>query len=227
MESSLAAYPYLLGSLAIAAAAAASVALQHASLRHSAALAALLAAPFTLVSLDYASYWHPSRLGGLPLGLEDLLLSVSSGVFLWTLPAMLSSRRLEISIQWKIVLRRYLLITLAGAGLVGICRFFGLSASFSLATAMAAISLGILTHSAAYWRLALAGCLSFLGLYLTILNCVWAAFPSFISEWNWAGLCGITLMGIPLEEVCWAAGYGAVWPLMMACVLQARIQQPG
>ena len=149
---------------------------------------------------------------------------VSSGVFLWSLPAGLGAGRVHLRMSWAIMLRRYFAATLTGAVLVGICRLWGASPSFSLFTAMAVVSLGILMLQAGYWRLALAGSLSYLTLYTAILKYSWSAFPSFSSEWNWAGLCGVTMLGVPLEEIAWAAGYGAVWPLMMAYVLQARIE---
>lgn len=224
MASSMASHPYLLGCLAIAMAALASAAAAPRSIRRSAWVAALLAAPFTLVSLDYGAYWHPARLGGLQLGLEDLLLSVASGVFLWSLPAGLAANRIRLQMDWAVLLRRYLGVTLAGAALVGICRGLGASPSLSLTTTMVAITAGVLALRPAYWRLATAGGASYLALYLTILKCSWSAFPAFSSQWNWAGMCGVTIFGIPLEEIGWAAGYGAVWPVMMAFTLRARVE---
>jgi hypothetical protein len=217
-------HPYLAGSLAICLAAVASLAMAPAQLRRSVWIAALLSMPFTLVSLDYGAYWHPTRLWGLRLGLEDLVLCVSSGVFLWSLPAGQGASRVHVRMSWAIMFRRYFAATLGGGIFVGICRLWGATPSFSMFAAMAAVSLGILMHQAGYWRLALAGSLSYLTLYTTILKCSWSAFPHFSSEWNWAGLCGVTMMGVPLEEIAWAAGYGAVWPLIMAYVLQAQIE---
>jgi hypothetical protein len=220
-------HPYLFGSLAIGVAALASVAAAPRYIRRSAWTAALLSAPFTLVSLDYGAYWHPSRLGGLRLGLEDLLLSVASGVFLWSLPAGWSSGLVQLQMDWAVMLRRYAAVTLAGAVMVGIFRGLGANPSLALTVTMAAVSLGILVLHASYWRLAMAGSMAYLTLYLAILKCSWSAFPEFLSAWNWAGLCGVTVLGIPLEEIGWAAGYGAVWPLIMAYALQARTEPAG
>jgi hypothetical protein len=217
-------YPYLIGSLAICALAAASLTMAPARLRRSAWVVALLSMPFTLVSLDYGDYWHPSRLWGMRLGLEDLLLCVSSGVLLWCLPTALGVGRVQLRISWPTMLRRYVATSLAGAALVGICRLWGASASFSLFAAMAAVTFAILMRQARYWRLALAGSLFYLTVYTAILKYSWFAFPAFSSDWNWAGLCGVTVIGVPLEEIAWATGYGAVWPLMMAYALQARIE---
>jgi hypothetical protein len=90
--------------------------------------------------------------------------------------------------------------------------------------AMAAVTFAILMLQAGFWRLALAGSLSYLIPYTAILKYSWFAFPAFPSDWNWAGLCGVTVIGVPLEEIAWATGYGAVWPLMIAYALQARIE---
>jgi hypothetical protein len=129
--------------------------------------------------------------------------------------------------DWAVLLRRYVTVTLAGAVMVGICRGLGANPSLVLTVTMAAVSLGILVLRARYWRLALAGGMAYLTLYLAILKCSWSAFPEFLSAWNWAGLCGVTVLGIPLEEIGWAAGYGAVWPLIMAYALQARMEPTG
>lgn len=219
-------HPYLYGTLALTISAMISLVSAPPHLRRSAWGAGLLSAPFALVSLDYGAYWHPARLWGLRVGLEDLLLCVSSGVLLWSLPARLEAGHFHLRIDWATIFRRYSGVTIAGALLVGICRSSGTNSVFSLLIAMVAVSSGILIRRAGYWRLALAGSGSFLVLYLAILKGTWYLFPSFSSDWNWAGLCGVNLLGVPLEEICWAAGYGAVWPLIIAYAVQAGFE-PG
>jgi hypothetical protein len=71
--------------------------------------------------------------------------------------------------------------------------------------------------------LALVGMASFTLLYTTLLRLTWWLSPAFASDWNWADLCGLTAIGVPLEEILWAAGYGAVWPLMLGYAFEARI----
>jgi hypothetical protein len=215
------AYAYLAGSLALALAALASCLLAPVQVRRHSARVLLLSLPFALVSLDYGNYWHPHRLGGLNLGLEDFLLSAASGILLWNLPYALAARRAQFGAGWPCLLRRYAAVTVAGAALVGLARATGASPSHSLAAAMFLLAAALAAGRPAYRLLVLAGALSFLTLYLAVLLACWRFFPQFSAVWNWAGLSGLRVAGIPFEEIAWAAGYGAVWPAMMAFAFRA------
>jgi hypothetical protein len=48
------------------------------------------------------------------------------------------------------------------------------------------------------------------------------ALPVLQLHWNPHNLWGPRLFGVPVEEVAWALAYGAVWPLFMAYVFDAR-----
>ena len=48
--------------------------------------------------------------------------------------------------------------------------------------------------------------------------------PGCIEQWNRGALFGLYIVGLPIEEVLWAAGFGALWPAILAFATE---QLPG
>ena len=75
------------------------------------------------------------------------------------------------------------------------------------------------------WRIALAGSLLFTLYYSIIMGISLKLFPHMILFWNNNNLWGLSVFNVPLEEIVWAFGYGAVWPLAMAYVFNLNISE--
>jgi hypothetical protein len=63
---------------------------------------------------------------------------------------------------------------------------------------------------------------AFTSMYTIIFFITITLWPEFIGQWNTENLWGISVIGIPLEEIVWAAAYGGVWPTMMAYVFDIK-----
>jgi hypothetical protein len=61
----------------------------------------------------------------------------------------------------------------------------------------------------------LRGMVRFALLYAITLKLIFVLAPSFVAQWNREALLGL-VGGMPVEELLWAAAFGAVWPAMMA-----------
>jgi hypothetical protein len=72
------------------------------------------------------------------------------------------------------------------------------------------------------WSIAVSGALISTGLYTAFFKLVTVIWPDFTSLWTAENLMGMSLWSIPLEEVLWACLYGAVWPVTVAYILDAR-----
>ncbi|HSM52307.1 MAG TPA: hypothetical protein VLA75_12975, partial [Thermoanaerobaculia bacterium] len=59
-------------------------------------------------------------------------------------------------------------------------------------------------------------------LYAAVLKGAYLLWPAFPEQWSTAGAWGLSVWGLPLEEIVWAAGGGAAWPLFMAELTGAR-----
>jgi hypothetical protein len=85
------------------------------------------------------------------------------------------------------------------------CRMLGMAA------------LGILTLSRRrLWPIPLFGSISFALLYIVVLEAAYTLWPHFLAQWTADRLWGLSVLGMPAEEVVWAFSFGGVWPLLMA-----------
>ena len=189
----------------------------------SATVAAFLALPFCLTALGFEDYWHPARVGDVRVGIEDILASLSSGGFIWAAAAR-GATGLSLQLETTGVVRRYLGTTLLGAAVFSACHLSGMLPLPATLVAMVVVSGWLLRRRPELRPLALTGMVSFAVLYVGVLKFSWVVFPAFATDWNWAGLCGVTMGGVPVEEILWAAGYGGVWSLMMGYAFQARVE---
>ena len=121
------------------------------------------------------------------------------------------------------VVRRYLATTLLGTVVFSACHLSGIPPLPATLVAMAVVSGWLLRRQPELRPLALTGMVSFAVLYVAVLKFSWVVFPAFAADWNWAGLCGVTVGGVPAEEILWAAGYGGVWSLMLGYAFQVRL----
>jgi len=216
----LAHHPYAICGLLLASFSA--IALIGASREHrrSLLLSGVLSAPWALSSVLFVpDYWNPERLWGGPVGVEDLVFSYSTGVLAWALPYW----RLPAPIP-------SLQLSAQGVGRLLLCWLAGSLACTTLlsagARAMPATLASMLILGTALARMrrdligpTLRGALGFAGLYFLVLKSLFMAYPVMPGYWNGAGLLGFWLTGVPVDELLWAASFGAVWPLMMTYCL--------
>ena len=65
--------------------------------------------------------------------------------------------------------------------------------------------------------------ISFIIFYFIFIKVGLMVFPEFLQQWTAKNLWGPDVWGIPLDEIAWAAGFGAVWPLIIAYLFNARL----
>ena len=124
----LAAHPYLILSLLLLAGGLVSFANLRSDVRRSVSVAALLALPYSLTAVGFEDYWHPARFGGSWIGIEDMLLCLSSGGFAWATAAR-GAAGLSVQLETAKVIGRYLGTTIWGTVVFSACRFSGMCPS--------------------------------------------------------------------------------------------------
>lgn len=197
--------------------------------RKLALLSATLQAPFGLLSVFFVpDYWMPVRVFSLGdgAGVEDLLFSFSSGGLAWLLAASLLGSRIEAAIEPRKVLVRFAAFAVPGVVAGALLWKSGLG-PMDAALAVAVVSAAVLAfRQRGLLHLSAAGGAGFGILYSAVLKGAYALWPRFADQWSAAGSWGLSVLGLPLEEVVWATGGGAVWPLFVAYLVDARVAGP-
>jgi hypothetical protein len=217
------AYPYLLLSLALVTLAVGLVALLPRS-RTRAVYSGLMSMPSSLLSFVFVpEYWQPTRLMDFELGAEDLLFSFATGVIVWVIAEEGCAGRFVFDrLRARGVLRH---LTCAGIFMAVFLPAWWLGAGPMDATLFGAATVGVrlLWPCRRLGRLALTAGVGFSLLYLLVLKAVLVTYPeSFLGSWKLGALWGWQLVGIPAEEMAWAAAFGALWPLTVAYAFGAQ-----
>jgi hypothetical protein len=157
-------------------------------------VSAALASPYAFLSLLFVpEYWEPLRIANF------------------------------LDFHTTRVLRRYIVTTLSGLCLLVLCRTCGLDIMTSANLSMAILGILLLLRRVELWPIPVTGAIGFGILYALLIGCIFAIWPDFLLQWNTVNLWGISIVGVPLGEITWSLGYGAVWPLIMAYVLDAKV----
>jgi hypothetical protein len=186
--------------------------------------AALAAAPFGLFEYVFyvPEYWTPQQWRLSWVGLGDLVFTFAAGGVAWLLATTPCRGRVSVSWGPRRVARRFVGCTGIGLALAVVIWQAGVPMYLASLLAMW-VGWGSVVWRNPHLRwLGLVGGPAFALAYVALLRLTFALAPDFHLQWNWATLSGVTWVGVPLEEVLWAATFGAVWPSFMAYVLDAR-----
>lgn len=186
--------------------------------------AALAAAPFGLFEYVFyvPEYWSPEQWRLSWVGLGDLVFTFAAGGVAWLLATTPVRRRLTVSWGARRVARRFLGCAIIGLALATLIWRAGVPMYLASLLAMwVGWASVVWRHPHLRW-LGLVGGPAFAVAYVAVLRLAFDLAPEFRLQWNWATLSGVTWVGVPLEEVLWAATFGAVWPTFMAYVFDAR-----
>ncbi len=86
---------------------------------------------------------------------------------------------------------------------------------------MTLLGVGLLLVRPGLATISLRGMASFLALYVIVLKVSFVLAPAFLEQWNREAMLGY-VGGMPLNEILWAAAFGAAWPAMMAYAFDRR-----
>jgi len=193
--------------------------------RTPALLSAMLGIPGAAYSLVFVpTYWNPVRILALPIGIEDVLFSFANGGLVWLLVAVWTPG-IRVSIDAATVAKRWLAVTAAFTLLLVVIARAGVPVMHAGLVGAAVILGAMLWLCPAYWPLAVRGAIAFTILYGAVLFGNLHIWPGTLSQWDTRVLSGIVFLGAPVEEMVWALAYGALYPVVMAFFLDARMTQ--
>jgi len=223
-------YPYLTLSLILAALAVIALAFSN-SHRPLVALGGVLMIPFGLFSFEFIpEYWDPQLIAWWGItSPEDLLFSTSTGVLACFIAYLPLGRRLRFDLRWRTVLGRFFFFSALGVGTGYFLDWIIPGLDTMTGTLACAVLIGaiLLIVRRDLWPVAAWGGLGFSVMYALIgLLGAWL-FPAFLADWTPTRLINLEYHGLPASELFWAAGNGAVWPLLVAHACGCRLaRQP-
>ena len=217
-------HPYAALNLLLAMSAGVALAFSPSNQRRPALVSGLLAAPWALTCLILTpSYWQPVYLlVRLGVGMEDVAFMFTSGILSWTLAQCPFERCAGPPDSTASFLRRALGCWGCGSLLFSVFQLAGWRLMWSVLATMVLLSAALVAVRPDLRGVSLRGMVRFAVCYPAILKLVFIASPSFVSHWNRDALLGYYLFGLPVEEILWAAGFGAVWPTILAFAVEPQ-----
>jgi hypothetical protein len=192
----------------------------------------LIAAPLALTSLLFVpEYWTPPSLFDLDqrirVGIEDFLWAAGVGGIASVVGEFFLREKLGVIRQSRHK-RHYAPFVLVV--LVFVALYFGLHWKTMNATivsfAFGALVLGYLRRDLV--PLMLTSAVSFTVLYFVLFLCVLSLYPEFVKRYyTHQNLLGIYLVGVPIEELLFAATGGAIWSVAYEYVFGYRLEAAG
>ncbi|MCB1487467.1 MAG: hypothetical protein KDJ88_08420 [Bauldia sp.] len=184
----------------------------------------------TLYGLPVASfdapYWTPNRIGGFPVGVEDVIVSFSLGAGVWFAAILPFGRQMTITGRWPEGLARFAWIGVGGMAFVLLARMIVpvyMPALLLVMIAMAFVLGWLRPH---LLPPALAALLVYPVYYAAILYLTEAIVPGFFDIWDGPELWGPRLFGLPVEEIVFVAAFSFTFALIAGTVVGARVQPP-
>ena len=218
-------YPYLMLSLTMLGVFLAWLAFAPRRLRSTSLLGGALAAPFALTSpLFVPPYWNPSRVVVALTGVEDVLFTFAGAGLAWLASIWPVRHRVAFQPRGARVWCRYLAGAACGLAVGHSAWRLGAGHMTASAVAFGVLTALILWRRRDIWPLAVAGSPGYALAYGAVRKLWHLLVPSFGSQWNAAAMWGPTVVGLPLDEVVWAAAFGAAWPVFAACLSDARLE---
>lgn len=182
--------------------------------------------PWVLGAPLFDSYWSPTRIGDLPIGIEDLLYCFQTGAACWFWGSLADRQRLVLDLRPQQLARRCGLIALPIAAAMAILHAAGMPAiGYSLAVTTGVVVV-LLALRPWLWRVALAASLGYTTTYVVFLWEVFMIWPEATGLWPTSGPAAARVLGVPLMEIAFAAIGAPAHALVVAVASQANFADP-
>jgi len=186
-------------------------------------LSGFLCVPSAFLNIIFVpEYWEPTRLFVFLIGPEDIIFSFIAGGITWFLATWWIKNTITLDLRLKHMTTQLFKIFPGSIPLI-VLWLAGIGVMTSFLVTTCAFGMIVLRFRRDLWPISLIGMISFAIFHLTIVKIMFIICPEFIQQWNGDNLWGHFISGIPLEEIVWAATNGAVWPLLVSFIFDARI----
>ena len=188
----------------------------------------LCTAPFGLLEFIFVpEYWNPSHLFGKWLSIEAVSFAFGSGILAWLAAVVPFASRVTSNFNGSIFRLRYAQIGLLLLATIALTwrealGFVALPSGESSLLALVVVGEFLLGRRPDAWPFACAGSFGFGLIYASQLIALGRLVPNVVLFWSPEVREGLVLFGFPIEEMMWAALFGAVCPLATVYVNEVR-----
>ena len=185
-------------------------------LRREMLFSSLLSAPLGLTEIFFIPwYWNPKTLFNLVPGIESILFAFSVGGIAAVLYEIILNKHLRKAKDKRIETKKHYYTLIC----VCLVLFFLFSIIFKkdiMYSAIISMFLGaitiILTRSDLTKKTVIGGILFLMTYFVLFFIMNTFILTDFVAKtWNFEHLIGITMLGIPIEELLWAWSFGSLW----------------
>lgn len=190
--------------------------------RGPALLAGVVLAPFALLGAVFVpAYWQPDHVVTFVRGVgpEDVLFCVACGGLGWLAAAGGSAPHWTGRPAVGPFAARFGSWAAGSLGAVTLAVALGCDILPAVVLGFAAVGAAIVGSNPHLLRLAVRGMLGFTAVYAAVGWLVIAAHPTATRFWAGDAVCGRRALGLPVEELVWAACFGGTWPVAFAYCL--------
>ncbi len=178
---------------------------------------------FAFVVLLKDNYWAPVRLGGMALGIEDLLCTYAVAAGAWFIVSY-PYRRISAGVSgFSQILKRG--STVGGGSLLFFLTMYFCKADSMFAFLLVCLVVGIVLYirQPHLRRLGMDGLWKYPLFYLPLVKLIFLIWPDFVNQWKISTPLGRLYWGIPLGEIIWSVLFGLYWPMFMGYVYKVKI----
>jgi hypothetical protein len=192
-------------------------------------ISGLMSAPWAFASIVFVpDYWDPVRIATFLTGPEDLIFSFSNGVIVWAIAAVPLRGEISIRMDFRRMMKRAVLLSFLSFVITMSLWFLGLKIMGAVFVSLSVtITLLFVWLCRDFRIMCVYGAIGFTLSYGFLTSLSFLLFPHFLGQWNLANLSGVSILNVPIEEIIWAFGFGAYWPLYMAYILDAKRTDKG
>lgn len=192
-------------------------------------IASLIITPAALSEVFFVpGYWLPDTVGNPKLSIEDFIFSFAVGGIVAVIYELAMKGKAKHQRLCNCFNGRFSPGLILGVGVLAI--FF--SYTIFKINFMYAVYIGIVVNVVlmAITRPDLLGKILYsgllFGLFYFLFFSIFALFvPNFIKHWNLNNLSGLILLGVPLEEIIWAFGVGALLGPLYEYLLSIKLTE--
>ncbi len=218
-------YPFLFGSLILMVLAAVFMLLSGVSMRYFLPVG-LVNLPAAVLEIFFIpAYWDPRKVFDFLVGPEELIFSAGVGILAWVLAFGSDVKGPFRKFRWGHLLIRCLVLwVIYTVGFV-VLRTTSLRVMTAALICVGCIGGAILALRRDLWRHAIRGGLRFGLFYGVFLRQSYWCWDDWADQWSVSQLWGVSVFGVPLEEMVWAIFYGAVSPVMTSYLIEVPLPE--
>jgi hypothetical protein len=173
-----------------------------------------------------SDYWSPARVGGLPMGIEDFVISFQTGAAIWFWASLPVRQTIVVDLRLLPMVAKSACFAVGFLAAAAVLAAIGVSAITQVIVLPAILATILLQSRPSHWRFALSAAVCYTLWYCMLLLVLYSFLPNLAAEWRTGQFWTISVLGLPLGEIVWALVGSTAHALLFANIARARFREP-